>query len=114
MQIDSSAEYPVDNTIRIEVQDGQSSSATVEITLLPPSIVVEEVYSVGNSGITVGSTEDIYLQLNAIGELRDITTVQARLLKGACDSEASCTNAQVFNVSASETPLLLEETTTTT
>lgn len=91
-------DFPTDGKVIIKVKDGQDNFNEVEIELIAPGIVVEEIYTKGNDAIAVGSTEEIYLQLNAIGDVEDIRDIQARLLKGSCDDEESCANKKVFNI----------------
>ena len=106
-------DYPSDGEIIIKVQDGLNSVEEVIIELLPPGVYIEDVYTVGNAGITVGAIEDIYVQLNAVGGVGDINTIQAQLLQWSCTDAVSCTGKQVFNVT-SENPQLQTSTTTTT
>lgn len=111
--LDRPTDFPVDKKVVIKVQDGRGESKEFEIELLPPGILVEKIYRVGNEGIAVGSTEEIYLQLNAIGELADINDIQARLIKGICNSEETCKNGKVFNVTQDSLVLESSETTGT-
>jgi hypothetical protein len=48
VEVNSAVDFPTDSTITIEVQDGRGTTASVEIELLPPAIIVEELYTVGN------------------------------------------------------------------
>jgi len=98
VEIGSANDYPESEQVIIKVQDGLNNMAETTINLLPPGVVIEDIYMIGNSGITIGSTEDVYVQLNAYGKLNDIETVQARLIKGVCTSTETCANNQIFNV----------------
>lgn len=62
----STSQFPSDNKVTLEVRDSRFESATFEITLTPPSILVESLYRVGNDAISPGSSEELYLQLNAL------------------------------------------------
>lgn len=105
IQLPTQSSYPTDGTITIKLQDGHNAVKEIKVELLPPGIYIEEIYKVGNAGIQVGATEDLYFQLNAVGGLQDMQTIQAKLLKGSCANSTTCANKQIFNVVTSSAQL---------
>lgn len=84
--IESPTDYPNDGKIIIKVKDGLNNIQEIELELSPPAVKIDNIYTIGSAGITVGATEDIYIQLNAIGGVGDINTIQAQLVQGICNA----------------------------
>ena len=90
---------PLDGTIEIIVQDGKNSSVSADITVIPPAPEIDEIYTIGNSGISKGSHENIYARVTALGGHEDISNIDVKLVKGAfSESSPLAGSAQTFSI----------------
>lgn len=79
MEINNPSMLPVGGVFTVAVRDGQGQMQQVDFEVLPPPPVVEDLYVVGNAGISPGATEEIFVRVNNYGGMEDVKSIEVQL-----------------------------------
>lgn len=99
VEINNFRDIPLDGKVNITVQDSSSHTQRVDVSVIPYSATIDEVYTIGNSGIAKGMHQDLYLRVSAQGGVEQISSIEVKLVKGFYSAtNLPPQNVQIFNV----------------